>query len=652
MTTISTATSSSVHAPRPVRELPPLPSASAQRELATRARKTLGMDERCSRSFAYLWADPADISAQVSRPRRMRIPGATLLFVEGEAWATSVIADVDNPRIGSVVEYPLAAEAAGRVSLYQRATSPVTSGPAELRISAASRQDLVAQLETAMNLTRANNDLNPPVSQQGIMDAPIAVMTRITFQDGASEIVLPVVREGTSRTSHAQRQLGLSAQELLFTYPASSTPLKRKLDELSELVSMPDSALSDEQRAQARCMVIPLIVIVGAVADSTASGLDLAGAVEIKIGQEHINTKRPWDDAARSGKLATSCIAAAARHGISQVDTDAKRAWLCGEITSSEAQRLGVSRLQPDDRFADLVFLFTTAQDRVRKAIREPIFLDLEKPERRGARIRRSTKVPLAVELMVRGLRGGVMTAEAADRMASVLTAGADTSIGSWVPSSKPVSELLREALAERAADAPERPATTELRVRSLYYLARYDAIRGPRNDVGPGGDRRSVAALLDDVAATERGLQLLARAIEDGRRNTSPTIVDETGQALPAGHGGDATVTHRWLRESGFPRGVGTPTADPLEGRLGTVNTAVLALDAAIADLSTLSLDDGTPVVEQDGVENLRAKAWMDKLDDIRQQVGQWRDRYIERRLMSTPDVTNEAELVPPVGA
>ncbi|MEV8615649.1 hypothetical protein AB0383_48485 [Amycolatopsis sp. NPDC051373] len=556
---------------RPVRTLPDLPDPKLIRLVRREARRHLGMSELGAEAMSSMWVNPEEILPQISSPQRMRITGGELRYIKALVWMSRLVPDPANPRNASSHPYLLAMRAGAenedgnKVKIeFERASAPRPMSPAELQADAASEADLISQLDDAMEKTRSANQLYPPIGEQGIMDAPFGIMTQFNFHDDSNPIVVPVVREGSSRTSHALKHLGLTAEDVLFKMPGSPKAPRQLIDAVNAIVQAPAETVTADELAMARVATVEFILIVGFDPDEGDSP-DLGAAVKAKVAQEHINTKTHWRPSDRDSTMADDCLASALSAGVITLD---EHRWLSGDMSREEAEELHYSNYL-EDRFVRLTYLFATSERKIHRAIRKPIaFVIARDTVRDGVQVRRTSKLPLAVEVTVREFRFGDPSLKIpVDRLAKVLVSGANIA-GKQLskPGQGDLDELEQAALAElddREGGDPG-PAGIELALRALYYGAYHDAFRVQRNDQGANSDRRPVNQVLQDMLSVKRGILQLVQIIEDGRKGERPAVVNDHGIVQFGTDGQPAPLKNSDIRYKFFPKGVGGDGDDP----------------------------------------------------------------------------------------
>ncbi|MGV9411748.1 hypothetical protein ACWDOP_17690 [Nocardia sp. NPDC003693] len=617
--------------PRPLKRIPSLADPADIRELRAAAKKFLGMSDRAAGAMSTMWVRPDQVRQQVENPRRMRIPGGNLIYIDGDVWTPRLMADPENPRNAAEYLYAMAGALPG--SGDSAVSSSIRSDQAELIRSAASPEALLKDLDIAMEKTRKANTPYPPIGDQGIMDAPFGVMVVMEFQDGSAPIAVPCVKEGSTRISHAHKILDVSAEDTVMRLPGSAAPMTRFIELINELVAMPESDQSDETRGKIRCAIAPFTLIVGFEADRTEDDLDLAEAIKVKVAQEHLNTKQDWSVPAQHSVLADECLQAVFNGSL--LNSSDEYQWLLGKMSRSDALAAGLGH-HPDDRFARLIYLFTTPEKHVHDVIRRPIaFVLLKDAARTRAQVRRKTKVPLAVELAARELRGNPRYQDTAvDRIMKAMVNGALLSATAetvLTPMDRRINTLAK-AVHKENSNGQIGPDGVELAMRALYYIALHDLLRVPRND---RSDRRAVGDVLATMLGIPAGIDTLIRIVEDGRAGIRPVRRDDLGEPILGSDGNPVTLTNAYLREQ-FSKGrVPDPNSeeeiDPFLQAQAEVNIAVLKLQEAMVVLATMTDDDGTPTVDAQGVIPRLAKGWRKALVDIRENIDDWFERGVE---------------------
>ncbi|MEU1928422.1 hypothetical protein ABZ516_13605 [Streptomyces sp. NPDC019826] len=632
---------------KPLRRVPSIPDSTLHKELRA-ALKKRGMADRVAGAISTIWTNPAAVLPQVDNPQRRRIPGAYLLVISGSVYTSRLVPDPLNPRNLDHVQFALAqAKGAPPATL----VPAVQEGEGELAIRVESRDALVEQVDWAIETTRNRNRPQPDIAEQGIMDPPIGVATTVVYDDTAETPTTHIfVREGSSRTSHGLYNVGATADEVLFSLPRNSSSMQAHIDKINSYVSKPAEDITATEKGAIRCAVTDFELIIGVVPD-VAGAVDLSQSIKARVAQDHLNTKEPWTDAAKYTALAEECLLSARAADV--IPSDAEADWLGGRLTPKDAEARKIVAFG-DDRAARAVHLFTTDDKQIHNAVRQPIALVLtnEPTGRKRTRVTTKTKLPLAVELIVREQRGASSDGEL-DRFRKVLTEAlpADLQKTQWRPTKRSPEKLYQAALKEIEEVKDERPAGIELWVRAAYVLAKHNAISGPRHDAGAGGDRRRAGAVMEALADTEPGLRHLRQVIEDDRAGLPPRQVDDQGQPRKDGEGNDLPIDNDFLRTKLAPKGGQTPP--PLSpdkavhehykrGVLATKD-ALRSLEAEMRNLAGLVDDDGVPLIEREGKSH--ARLLMDKLQNLAAEAQDWWEKAVEAQSGSPSSAVPEKE-------
>lgn len=632
---------------KPLRRVPPIPDPALHKDLRA-ALKKRGIADRVAGAISTIWTDPAAVLPQVTNPQRRRIPGAYLLVISGSVYTSRLVPDPLNPRNADHVQFALAQVAGAPPATLVPA---IQEGEGELAIHVESRDALTEQVDWAIETTRNRNSPQPDIGEQGIMDPPIGVATTVFYDKTDDSPTTHIfVREGSSRTSHGLYNVGVTADEVLFSLPRNATSMQAHIDKVNGYVSKPAEDISATEKGAIRCAVTDFELIIGVVPDVTGA-VDLSQAIKARVAQDHLNTKEPWTDAAKHTALAEECLLSARAAGV--ISSDAEADWLAGRLTPKEAEARKIVAFG-DDRAARAVHLFTTNETQIHNAVRQPIALVLtnEPTGRKRTRVTTKTKLPLAVELIVREKRGAWSDGELV-RFRKVLTETLPGELQktTWRPTKRSPEQLHQAALKEIDDAKDERPAGIELRVRAAYVLAKRNAISGPRHDVGPGSDRRSAGAVMEALAETEQGLRHLRQVIEDDRADLPPRQVDDQGQPRKDGEGNDLPIDNDFLRTKLAPKGGLTPP--PLSpqkavhehykrGVLATKD-ALRSLEAEMRNLGGLTDDDGVPLIEREGKSH--ARLLMEKLQNLAAEAQDWWEKAVEAQSASSSPTSSVTE-------
>lgn len=618
---------------KPLRRVPSIPDPELHKKVRA-ALKKRGMDDRVAGAISMIWTDPAAVLPQIANPQRRRVPGAYLLVVSGPVYTSRLVPDPQNPRNADHVQFALAqAKGAPPATL----VPAETAGEGELAIQVESRAALIDQVDWTVETTRNRNKPVPDIAEQGIMDPPIGVATTARYRTGEVPNAIIVVREGSTRISHGHSYLGVTAEDVLFNFSRSASAMQAHIDEINRHISKADEDILPNERAKIRCAVTDFELIIGVVPD-VPGAVDLAQAIKARVAQDHLNTKTEWSDEAKYTALAEECLISARAAGV--IATNSEADWLAGRLTAEEAAAHKIIPFM-DDRAARAIHLFTTNDRQIHTAVRRPIALVLTNEptgRSRRPRITTKTKLPLAVELIARERRGAALDGEMGRFRKTLADAlPSDLPKRAWTPTRRTPEELYQAAVKELEQVKDERPATTELWVRAAYVLAKHGAISGGRNDLGPGGDRRSADTVIEALTDTKPGLRHLRQIVEDDRAGLTPRQLDDSGEPRKDGEGKEMPISNEFLRTQLAPvDGNPTETLSASARVREHYRHAVLATKEALRNLETqmhnlagLKGDDEVPLIVREGRAHTRLLK--DKLEDLTEEAQDWWEKAVE---------------------
>jgi len=577
---------------RPLRLVPAAPSPQIIAKLAKKLR-SLGASADAAQAIAEVVTQPDHVAVLLDNPRRYRVPGADLLVIHAEAYTARLIADPTNPRVGTLLPFP-AAIPPGTAERARFAPVPDAraAGELELEIEVEAIEALIWQLGRAMEETVKQNVPRPSIAHHGVMEPPLAIATRIRNKSDGSTLCRVMVREGSSRLSHAQAILGVSAREALLGH--SLTAQKAHIAELNAIANSSASSLAEEDEARVRVATIPIEIVIGVEPDA-GTGLTVHDAVAAKVAQDHLNHKKQWDDAAKEVLLGDRVLSTLLVGG--ELGHD-RYAWLAGRLTADEVRASDALPKFSDDRWAQLVYIVATRRRPIAAIVRSAIATVFEQEGVTGTAAQiRNSKLPLAVSLAMRERRG-IDTEASVEKFSRVLLNCLPTEAWTktWAPGSSTV-EQLRDRAIMAAAGRVIGPSGIELVVRAAWYLALNGHIAMPRNDLGVGGDRRLPRELLLEMLHSEHGVNQLYRAIVDGRAGSRVAAVTPSGDIDLSGIGEPVSLTDTYIREVVAPRSgpPAPPPRNPQEEFLDALAAYRRALNHAVdADEVLASIDDG----------------------------------------------------------
>ncbi len=622
---------------KPLHPIASLPRATDIRSLRAALKKNLGMSDAVAGSVSTIFTDPAKIIGQVANPTRKRVPGGYVTVLNGQVFTARLAPDPFNPRNSDRVRYKVS----GKVSGLPMITA-VPGGPGEMELSVPSRDALIEQLDWTRETTVGRNEPYPPIAEQGIMDAPYGVVTTVHYANGEADSVHVFVREGSSRVAMAHKLIGLHSEDVLFRYPGAARHIQAHIDELNGYAAMPADEIGTEEAAALRCGVVEFELIVGVEPD-VPNGLDLGQAVKARVSQDHLNAKTEWSEASQHSTLGDDCLRALVDAG---TITEKRFEWVSGRLSAKESVAGGFTAF-PDERAAQAIYMFTTNIPKYHESVRKPIALVLTKDPngRRSPRVAARDKLPVAVEMIAREMSG---TETEVKRFRTVLEKALpiDISTRKWQPSTATPEALYKGAVGELKADKVGGKCGTELLVRAAYYLAKYGSIAAPRNDEGPGGDRRAVREVLSAMLESEHGLLVLRQAVEDGRNRVEPRLVDSKGDLVEAAGGGDVVLTNIKIRTSiapreGYqPKPKTTTPADKFQTKFRQLRADVRSVGNTVRALGEMTNDNGSLLVDTTEVLSpSQIKSVVAELRTVVETLTEWRETSLDLREAEADD-------------
>jgi hypothetical protein len=608
---------------RPLRLVPELPGRSSVSKLV-RKLTAHGASALAAQAIAEAVTNPEAVALLLDAPRKHRVPGGDLLYVPADAYTARLIADPTNPRIGTMLPYPMAVPpGSDERARFAPVGDARAAGSLEVELEVESLDVLAWHLDRAMTETIRQNTPRPSIANHGVMEAALAVATVIKEPDGNATGLL-MVREGSSRLSHAQRILGVSARDALVGNTAAAQ--RTLIAELNAIANSSASVVTDEQAARVRVATIPVEIVIGVEPDPGRS-LSIHDAVAAKVGQDHLNHKKQWDEPAKDVLLGDRVLVVLRDAGDIGVS---KYLWLSGRLTKQQIADAGLPA-HSDDRWAELVYIVTTRRGPTARLVREAIatFLEQEGVGGTASQIKGS-KLPLAVSVAMRERRG-LDTESSVDRFSKVLMNALPPEVWTkpWAPTAYTV-EQLRDAAIEDAKTRTVSTSGVELLVRAAWYLGLNGQIAMPRNDQGAGGDRRLPHELLLEMLQSEHGVNQLHRAIVDGRRGSRVSQVTPSGDVDRSAVGNAVEVGDTFIREVVAPRTgpPAPPPRNPTEEYLDAISAYRRALHGATqADELLRSIDDGYGgiVVSQRGLDRDIVEEFRAVLNTLETNIGDY---------------------------
>jgi hypothetical protein len=258
----------------------------------------------------------------------------------------------------------------------------------------------------------------------------------------------------------------------------------------------------------------------------------------------------------------------------------------------------------------------------------------------KAGQVKKEEKASIAVELALRASRSTLTRSDAKGARETLQNAYLHADL--WGKNARPAKGTLEElrslALEEveqgkpgRAARAIAGQGAYWLAVRRVLREARFFADKERR-------DGRSASRVLDQLMRSRWGIEVLHRAILDGREGHALARVDEEGRRVPGIAGEPMEMSNEWLRTSVVPLKSRGESEQPEQGDPGpdvttrvllerrqAVEKAVRRLEEAHEDLRRVQDADGAVLVDTEGVQTHVMEDLSQRLDAVRRKL----DRY-----------------------
>src|SRR5262249_44586434 len=150
----------------------------------------------------------------------MRVAGGVLETISVQVWTAGVTSFPGNNREASRRIYPLSGVApSGQYpSLGPVSASPGVTGA--LVLDAESPAHVVSGFDRSTGLLAQQNDLAPTIAEHGILRDLMLAVVRIEHDDKTPPSWVVAAGDGSSRTTASHRNQGLSAEQVVYQFPA------------------------------------------------------------------------------------------------------------------------------------------------------------------------------------------------------------------------------------------------------------------------------------------------------------------------------------------------------------------------------------------------------------------------------------------------
>jgi hypothetical protein len=619
-----------------VRPLPSLAKSLAVRRLAEMLEQR-GHHPHAAQAIAVGVCDPAVVRRQLEQPGELRVAEGTLEVIYTSVWAPSVLTYPTNARALPAFSYPIE----GRADRRNPLTRPIAAedGASELVLRVRDRVELVGVLDLELSYLRDHNNLFESVIEHGVRE-PLTLVPLTIEQSGhdgkgssnhdTSVCVLTAV-DGSSRTAAVYQAQKLEPTEILFHLAGNDRLLRQRVQHVLALLDEEVSRLEVDELARLRTLVLPAAIVVGFRPDP-GSRMDLAGAIESRLGSLHVDPPREWSTASRLDVQVDAVLQHLVDRGhIPQAEGE----WLAGRLTPDEAQEHGFTKY-PDVRAARWLELVNEQKRIVSMALRSLVS--------RRIVVRRQDRVEVAAEAALRPFRSRLSeSAASAARNVLQTTFAMPELMKPWQVHTQPRKsvQIRDEAMRELQDDGRPGPATRELLVLALYWMSRYSLIR--KTTRGGEADRRNISDVLTQLLHTQHGVIALHRIVLDGRNGRVPRRVDAVGGFILSADGEGLPVSEQWIRANWRPAGSSTtsasgsdeeppmsPEAD-LARRRARLRASIAEVTGEMHGLEQPKDQEGTPLVRMQGLPLDYVNEVMSMLFEIQGRLSYYRQVAID---------------------
>jgi hypothetical protein len=213
-----------------------------------------------------------------------------------------------------------------------------------------------------------HNDWRESLRHQGVMTEVWLAATAFQHEDKTPGVTVPVTVEGSSRVTCAHDLLALRSADV--PYIRDTAKLRSHIRKLNEAITTAgDPAQVDPEVAvTVRCERLPALLLVGFEPhDGTTA--DFGVAVKSLVALRHVDSPKPWGEAAENEALADAVVDEIERRTLI---TPTKADWLRGALTPDQAKAAGFND-DPSVRAAAIVRLFAERDQSIHAAVRVAI---------------------------------------------------------------------------------------------------------------------------------------------------------------------------------------------------------------------------------------------------------------------------------------
>ncbi len=569
---------------------------------------------------------PAYVRAQLNRPNIRPTSTGHLEVVYATVPIDCLIPDPGNGRVAGATAWPAAdAEPGQTLKLWSPADLRVhPDSSCEVLVQCDTPREFKLMLEAAADRTKQlNRGMKEKVERDGILDPLLCQLMHVKTIDGHTALAF-TTRDGSTRCSFAKEAHRALPHDAMFGPARDSDWRRQRWVEMRQRLELPADQLTWEEMVQLRTFLVDVQIVIGFVPhDPRITVLD---AVDDIVRRTHVETSLPWLQVAQDNSQADQVLTAMRGHEVISYD----EFLLYGGALTRQERLDRKFPAEADMVFAELLKTLganasRTQIDKVHAAIRTST----------GAgQIRTPFKAMLAGSLGLRQfavvgnkLQSANTTLEEAMRFEALWDKP-------WKNTKRSPDELKKEALSELERGGEPGPACRELVIKAAGYLASLGWLKAQiSGNLQSGRDQRQPSVVLAAMHETPHGIQVLAEALEAGRRGDEARAISEAGLPIEQASGDVMPLSNEWLRSTFKDSGardvttadVPLPTQTPRERVAAHMRRAERlavdlehALDAATSELD----DDGNPYLERAGWSRAELVSTIDRLARLERRL------------------------------
>jgi hypothetical protein len=587
-----------------------------------------GLSEEAAEAIASAVADPSATRTYALRHLSyMTVPGGTFTLIRDRLLVNRVITYPVNPRVLDSQRFPAAAPEGDPQRLFwpERDVVGDPDDHCELLLRGGTRSRVSGVLQDQAKRLRQQNKLDT-IPQLGVL-RPIIVMPMQVRTDGDDKEPVTALTsvEGSSRTAWSHQVQGLDGADPLYGATADPVAAQAVARSLAEVATAPASAVTEKEIQRARTLLIPAEIIIGFTPDSPTKKSSVVAVVDQLLGLTHIDPPRPWSGQATEAKIGEKILASLKEKGHINAD---EHAWLAGMLSPEEAREKGLDPWLAR-RTAHLLWLASRApDDPISEAVAEGV-RSASFQRRVGRPVKGDSVAALALRAFdpasVKDDRKVRAALPRAMRTPAFYVSG-KAGNGKWTVTERTPDEL-RDAALQELSDGKTGGATLELAALATWGLVINGHLSRGTAKGSKGDDPRDPEQILGALMGSERGIRVLHRVATDDLAGIPPRQIDDAFAPVPTADGSWAPIAEPWLRNDVVPHPdapAPSPAQDPaatmtplkqLDQRLEVLDGHVARLPKLLGELEDVVEDNGTPVIGQEGIDDVRAERWTQTL-------------------------------------